>query len=99
MGAAHDRHRRPTRKKPSTGMLSRRRMGCQHLGQVDPGQRMLFSNGSRATQTLRKLPNAAPTRKTKTNQNTRNAMNAVPGQGGTRDAGQRGYVIQDGAEE
>ena len=36
------------------------RMGWKQWPQCEPGQRMLFSNGKRATQTLMKLPTMAP---------------------------------------
>ena len=41
---------------------------CRQLPQRDPGQRMLFSSGSRAMQTFRKEPTAVPHAKMKTSQ-------------------------------
>ncbi len=51
-----------------SGRLSYQRTGCKQLPQRDPGQRRLFSNGSRATATLTKLPMAMPSTNTSVNQ-------------------------------
>src|SRR5260370_28495975 len=67
-------------------MLSYQRIGWKQRKQCEPGQRMLFSKGSRAAQALRKLPTAAPNRKTKASQTQRNSegMAQLP-PGGVKD--------------
>ena len=50
------------------GRLSNQRMGWRHEKQREPGQMMLFSNGSRATSTFRNDPTIRPKRTTKTHQ-------------------------------
>src|SRR5262245_16021266 len=47
-------------------MLSQPRIGWKQWPQREPGQKMLFSSGKRAMQTLRKLPTIAPSTKTNT---------------------------------
>ena|ERR1700722_207731 len=56
-----------------SGTLSNQRIGWKQVPQRELGQSRLFSSGSRAMATLRKLPTHAPTTNTKISDNA-NAM-------------------------